>query len=50
MVIEDSERGLAAATAADLRCVVVPSRLTAGAEFRGAYRVLRNVRELPGIL
>jgi HAD superfamily hydrolase (TIGR01509 family) len=50
MVIEDSERGLAAAIAADLRCVVVPSRLTAGAEFRGAYRVLRDIRELPGIL
>jgi len=50
LVIEDSERGLAAATAAGLRCVIVPSRLTAGAEFRGAHRVLRDIRELPALL
>jgi HAD superfamily hydrolase (TIGR01509 family) len=50
VVVEDSERGLAAATAAELRCVIVPSRLTAGEEFRGAYRVLRDIRELPAIL
>ncbi|HXV10920.1 MAG TPA: HAD family phosphatase [Burkholderiales bacterium] len=50
IVIEDSERGLAAATAAGLRCVVVPSPLTVGADFRGAYRVLHDIRALPGIL
>ena len=50
VVVENSERGLTAATAAGLRCIVVPSRLTAGAEFAGAYRVLRDIRELPAFL
>ncbi len=50
VVVEDSERGLAAATAAGLRCIVVPSRLTAGAEFAAAYRVLTDIRALPGVL
>lgn len=46
LVIEDSERGLASATAAGLRCVMVPSRLTAGRDFPGAHRVLTDIREL----
>jgi HAD superfamily hydrolase (TIGR01509 family) len=50
VVIEDSERGLAAATAAGLTCIVVPSRLTAGCAFTGAHRVLRDIRELPALL
>jgi HAD superfamily hydrolase (TIGR01509 family) len=50
IVVEDSERGLAAATAAGLRCVIVPSRLTSGRRFAGAYRVLRSIRELPAVL
>jgi HAD superfamily hydrolase (TIGR01509 family) len=46
LVIEDSERGLASAAAAGIRCVVVPSRLTAGRPFTGAHRVLGDIREL----
>lgn len=46
LVVEDSERGLAAASAAGLKCVVVPSRLTAGRPFSGAHRVLDNIREI----
>lgn len=46
LVVEDSERGLASATAAGLKCVMVPSRLTAGASFHGAHKVLGDVREL----
>ena len=46
VVIEDSERGLAAAVAAGLRCVIVPSRLTRGSRFEGAWRVLEGVREV----
>lgn len=46
LVIEDSERGLASATAAGLKCVVVPSRLTAGRPFAAAHCVLGNIREL----
>jgi HAD superfamily hydrolase (TIGR01509 family) len=47
LVVEDSERGLAAAVAAGLRCIVVPSRLTRGARFDGAWRVLDDVRDVP---
>jgi len=50
LVVEDSERGLASATAAGIRCVIVPSRLTAGRRFTAAHRVLGNIRELPAIL
>ncbi|OGA51303.1 MAG: hypothetical protein A3F74_08020 [Betaproteobacteria bacterium RIFCSPLOWO2_12_FULL_62_58] len=50
IAIEDSERGLAAATAAGLKCVIVPSRLTAGRPFSGAYKVLGNIREVLTVL
>lgn len=50
IVIEDSERGLASAKAAGLRCIVVPSRLTAGRPFAGALHVARDIRELPRLL
>jgi HAD superfamily hydrolase (TIGR01509 family) len=50
IAIEDSERGLAAATAAGLKCVIVPSRLTAGRPFSGAYKVLGNIREILEVL
>jgi len=46
LVVEDSERGLASATAAGIRCVVVPSRLTTGRPFASAHRVLDDIREL----
>ena len=50
VVVEDSERGLAAATAAGLKCVIVPSRLTAGRPFTGAYKVLGDIREILALL
>jgi HAD superfamily hydrolase (TIGR01509 family) len=50
LAVEDSERGLQAATAAGMPCVVVPGRLSRGGDFRAAQRVLDNVRELPGLL
>lgn len=50
LVIEDSERGLAAATAAGLKCVIVPSRLTTGRPFAGAYKVLGDIREVLTLL
>jgi len=46
LVIEDSERGLTAAKAAGLRCIVVPSAFTCGSNFAGAYRVLASLQEL----
>jgi HAD superfamily hydrolase (TIGR01509 family) len=36
LVIEDSERGLMAAKAAGIRCIVVPSEFTRGSSFAGA--------------
>jgi HAD superfamily hydrolase (TIGR01509 family) len=50
LVVEDSERGLASARAAGLRCVIVPSRLTRGARFNGAWRVLDDVRDVARVV
>lgn len=46
LVIEDSERGLKAAKAAGLRCVVVPSGLTRGRAFEGAERVVERLADV----
>jgi HAD superfamily hydrolase (TIGR01509 family) len=43
LVVEDSERGLAAATAAGLRCIAVPTRWTRGSNFGNAYKVLDHI-------
>jgi HAD superfamily hydrolase (TIGR01509 family) len=40
VAIEDSERGLAAARAAGLRCLVIPNEMTRTCSFRGATTVL----------
>ncbi len=50
VAVEDSERGLASATAAGLRCLVVPTALTRGRVFAGAHRVLRDVTDIPSAL
>ena len=50
LVIEDSERGLAAATAAGLSCIIVPSTLTRGCGFAGAYKVLDTIEEVYGLI
>jgi HAD superfamily hydrolase (TIGR01509 family) len=47
LVIEDSPRGLAAAVAAGIPCLVVPNDLTRGSAFIGALRVLESCREIP---
>jgi HAD superfamily hydrolase (TIGR01509 family) len=46
LAIEDSERGLEAATGAGVRCAIVPSRLTRTQTFAGAWRRLDSVRDL----
>lgn len=46
IAIEDSLRGLLAATGAGIRCYVVPQRLTSGSDFAAAYKVLTNIRDL----
>jgi HAD superfamily hydrolase (TIGR01509 family) len=50
IAIEDSERGLEAATLAGVRCIVVPTALTCGGRFERAHRVLASVREIPEAL
>jgi beta-phosphoglucomutase-like phosphatase (HAD superfamily) len=47
LVIEDTERGLQAARAAGMRCIVVPGGLSSGGDFLGADAVLASVREVP---
>lgn len=46
LVIEDSERGLIAATAAGLKCVVIPTDLTRHGNFDKAFHVLESLSEL----
>jgi HAD superfamily hydrolase (TIGR01509 family) len=47
IIVEDSKRGLDAAKAAGIRCIVVPNNLTQGSNFSGAYRVIDSIREVP---
>lgn len=50
LVVEDSERGLRAAVAAGMRCVVVPRGFTRGGDFTGAHEVLDSVARLPDVV
>jgi HAD superfamily hydrolase (TIGR01509 family) len=50
LVIEDSARGLTAACAAGLQCIVVPSHLTIGSDFAGAYRVVESLKQVGELL
>ena len=50
VAIEDSARGLRAARAAGIDCVVVCNAFTASQDFSGAWRMLQSIRELPGVL
>ena len=47
LVIEDSQRGLLAATRAGMRCAVIPRWLSGGCDFAGAWRVLPEVARVP---
>ncbi|PKN53751.1 MAG: HAD family hydrolase [Deltaproteobacteria bacterium HGW-Deltaproteobacteria-13] len=50
LVIEDSPRGLAAATSAGLRCIIIPSGFTHNFNFARACKVLDSIRDLPSAL
>jgi beta-phosphoglucomutase-like phosphatase (HAD superfamily) len=50
VAIEDSARGLRSAMAAGLDCVIVRNAFTASQDFRGAWRMLQSIRDLPGVL
>jgi HAD superfamily hydrolase (TIGR01509 family) len=47
IVIEDSERGLAAATAAGLKCLIVQSEWTKDGDYCHARNILQTIREVP---
>lgn len=46
LVVEDSPRGLRAAMAAGIRCVILRNALTRGYDFPGAYRVVDTMPQL----
>jgi HAD superfamily hydrolase (TIGR01509 family) len=48
--VEDSERGVLAASRAGMRCLAVPGGLTRGGDFSRAHRVLASAREVPAIV
>ena len=50
LVIEDSPRGLQAAVAAEIRCVVVPSPFVGQHDWPGAHAVMTSIAELPALL
>ena len=50
LVIEDTQRGLAAAHAAGMRCIVIPQALSRGSDFRRAERVLDSMEQLVDLL
>ncbi len=50
LVIEDSARGLEAATKAGIECWVIPTELTQSQDFSKSKKVLNNILELPDYL
>ena len=45
-VIEDAERGLNAAKAAGIKCMVIPNGFTSQGDFSDAYRILENIHQV----
>lgn len=50
LAIEDSPRGLVAATSAGLRCIIIPSKFTRGRDFTGAYKILASIKDIPAAM
>lgn len=50
VAIEDTERGLVAAKAAELRCVIIPHDFTRECRFEGATAVIENASQLHELL
>src|SRR5262245_28262562 len=50
VAIEDSSRGLKAACAAGLDCIIVRNEFTAEQDFSGAWRIVDSIRDLPSAL
>ena len=50
VAIEDSERGLEAATLAGIRCIVIPTPLTRDCEFAKASHIVHHAGDIPMLL
>ncbi len=50
IAIEDSARGLYAAVAAGVDCIVVRNEFTVTQDFTSAWRIINSLRELPAAL
>ncbi len=50
IAVEDSERGLASAVAAGIRCIVIPRGLSRGGKFEGAWKKLEDIREVVDVV
>ena len=50
IIVEDSERGLAAATAAGVACIIVLSEWTRDGSFSDALAVLARISEVPNVV
>jgi HAD superfamily hydrolase (TIGR01509 family) len=50
LALEDSARGLEAASRAGLDCLVIRSPFTASQDFGAAWRVVDSIREVPALL
>jgi len=50
VAVEDSERGLAAARAAGLRCLVIPNEITRSCSFQGATAILPRAAAVLDVL
>jgi HAD superfamily hydrolase (TIGR01509 family) len=48
--IEDSSRGLKAAVAAGLDCIIIRNEFTAAQDFTGAWRIVDSIRDLRSVL
>jgi HAD superfamily hydrolase (TIGR01509 family) len=50
LAIEDTERGLASAVAAGMRCAVIPHELSERGDFSRAWRILESAAGVPGLI
>jgi HAD superfamily hydrolase (TIGR01509 family) len=50
LVIEDTERGVEAATAAGMTCIAIPNELSRAGDFKNAHRILGSMHELLPVL
>ncbi len=48
--IEDSLRGLVSSNGAGIKCIIIPNELTAGSDFKDAWKIIDNIKQLAEIL